>query len=246
MEALMKRKSGRRRGFTLVELLVVIGIIAVLIGILLPALNKARKSAATIKCSASLKQLGNAMLMYVQDNKGYLPAVTIKYKYNVGKLSFSTSYGVDNVTNGEVGDWARWFNLIAKYVMTGQSAGAAMTGDELNQQIQRSVIWGCPSFQGFVTASDPNSLKGDTNRNYPPYSMNCWPIAAGCNSKRASRPTRTIFPVSRWARRRTPVAKPRRRPMTSIAMGPTRPWPVTRSRRLGGRCCTTSCLPTCT
>jgi prepilin-type N-terminal cleavage/methylation domain-containing protein/prepilin-type processing-associated H-X9-DG protein len=68
-----KSQKHKRRAFTLVELLVVIGIIALLISILLPALSKARKSANTVKCLAQQKQLMSAFILYSSQWKGAIP-----------------------------------------------------------------------------------------------------------------------------------------------------------------------------
>jgi prepilin-type N-terminal cleavage/methylation domain-containing protein len=92
-----RNKSGG--GFTLVELLVVIGIIALLISILLPSLSKARKAATTVACSSNLHQIGLGFAMYASDNRGW--CVTLRTK---------------DPGNPIIGNRSLWTTLIAKYV----------------------------------------------------------------------------------------------------------------------------------
>jgi prepilin-type N-terminal cleavage/methylation domain-containing protein len=74
VQQLSKRAQVARVGFTLVELLVVIAIIAVLMAMLLPALNKARQAALTVACASNMRQYGIALQQYLSDFKGTMMA----------------------------------------------------------------------------------------------------------------------------------------------------------------------------
>jgi len=89
------------RGFTLVELLVVIGIIALLVSILLPSLNKARQQANLVACMANLRQIGSTLQIYAAQNKGLAPWGAV---YNYETPTGWTSSG---------NDWWTWRDTLS-------------------------------------------------------------------------------------------------------------------------------------
>jgi prepilin-type N-terminal cleavage/methylation domain-containing protein/prepilin-type processing-associated H-X9-DG protein len=97
----------RKRGFTLVELLVVIGIIAVLIGVLLPALSKARGRAQTISCQSNLRQILVAAVQYTVEYKGVYP-----YGFIYNRTNWTNGRPMDAGASGYI----TWFSSCDKYM----------------------------------------------------------------------------------------------------------------------------------
>jgi prepilin-type N-terminal cleavage/methylation domain-containing protein/prepilin-type processing-associated H-X9-DG protein len=142
----------RRRAFTLVELLAVVGIISVLIGLLLPTIAGARRSAATVKCASNLRSLGHAINLYVNEQKGYAPSYRALYAGNVR---------------------VPWYDQLARYVFNRPAIGTTpATSSVINQvEFDRSLFASCPAFQFVKLTGAINVFNTSTG-----YGINQYPL----------------------------------------------------------------------
>ena len=131
-------------GFTIVELLVVIGVIAMIIAMLLPALQSARESATTVKCLARIRELGLAAQMYANQNRGYFPPVCEAWiPSNTGP----------NPGYGTFPSWAGGPCIFP--ISTGTTANAMQTG-YLSPYLGNTNLtnkYVCPKLMGSVTTA---------------------------------------------------------------------------------------------
>jgi len=159
----------RRTGFTLVELLVVIGIIALLIGILMPSLTAARRQANSIKCMAALKEIGSGFQLYAANMRGYWPVA--RHDHNPAHPNEQLRL--------PPGRSLRWQDRIVPYIsgspinlnsMTDLDASAVNNADII-ARMQQTVLWGCPEWR-----KRNDDLLSTTDNFRSGYSMNVYTL----------------------------------------------------------------------
>jgi prepilin-type processing-associated H-X9-DG protein/prepilin-type N-terminal cleavage/methylation domain-containing protein len=153
----IKRKADP--AFTLVELLVVIGIIALLISILLPALGRARQAAQAVVCASNMKQFGVGFQIYCDQNKGQLPQ-----KGPDGSDANGNNFGTPASGVTGVDDASLWFNAIPAATV-GKSYYQMLLDDQNGTAsaptTNKRSIFVCPSANGVGTIGSADTLSRD-------------------------------------------------------------------------------------
>jgi prepilin-type N-terminal cleavage/methylation domain-containing protein len=146
------------RAFTLVELLVVIGIVAVLIAILLPTLSRARDQANVAKCLANLRQIGSALIMYTNDNKGSLPNVERDNSWKPWTVQF---FGGPNPVADPVTGLNQRVNNVHRSLM--KYMGGTFISGAAQVTLRGSQIYRCPAAEEYPLANAVADQFSNTN-----------------------------------------------------------------------------------
>ena len=133
-----------KHSFTLIELLTVIGIIAILVGLLVPAVNKARVKAQNTSCVGNLRQLAQSALIYSNDWKGYVPFNNGGRSSSIGTQSPSNR---TTETNNEMNPWGPKGKSDGNWWASDTSESRKSWAGKMNELVKEPGIFRCPSAQ---------------------------------------------------------------------------------------------------